>query len=524
VRSREWNDKIVGQHRATIRPLDVQEAFDLLVAGAERLSTYQCEAGLHGVIRVFRYHDVASGELPFAFIVNKNSLLFYIRKPGLRRINGGVKQLSTALRNVSENASGEITIRVSSSADAERLAGSIFHSPAADATKPVLPDKPQREVVMGMTKLTVPAARVRQGDLTLYATSISVRDLLAEGFYSVETLDPDNADDSGFQRLLNVARARKLADYILKGQDSNDAFLPTSVFLATDKSMPFDEVTNTLSIDTQAVGAFSVVDGQHRLEGLRIAAEKDPRVHDFQLPVNIAVGLPKIAQMCHFLIVNTTQKSVDKSVEQRLIARLTAAIDVEDVPTLPKWILRAVERGEVDKAVRYADFLNETEDSPWFGKIKMANTESDTGTINQRSFVKAIVKYVLTANNPLTAIRDFDKEKKIFLNYWKAIKELLDDGDAAVLYKYNGVELFCKFSIPFFMKLQDKGSFTVRTMTDLLRECFENVEGEYAGVGHPEWWASGSSASFLNAGAINQVSQELSRALHKVSMGGRIEL
>ena len=524
MRSPNWSDRIVERHRATIRPSEVQEAFDSLVANSEQLSGYQCEAGLHGVIRTFRYHDVASGEQPFAFIVNKNSLLFYIRKPGLRRINGGIQRLSAALRNVSENASGEITIRVSSRADAERLAGYIFQTPRADAITPVLPDKLTKKVETGMTKLTVPAARVRQGDLTLYATSISVRDLLADGFYSVETLDPDNANDSGYQRLLNVARARKLADYILKGQDSNDAFLPTSVFLATDKSLPFDDGTNTLRIDTQTVGAFSVVDGQHRLEGLRMAAEKDSRVHDFQLPVNIAVSLPKIAQMCHFLIVNTTQKSVDKSVEQRLIARLTAAIDVEDVPTLPKWILRAVERGEVDKAVRYADFLNETEDSPWYGKIKMANTESDAGTINQRSFVKAIVKYVLTANNPLTAIRDFDKEKKIFLNYWKAIKDLLDDGEAAVLYKYNGVELFCKFSIPFFMKLQDKGSFTVKTMTDILRKCFENVEGEYAGVGHPEWWASGSSASFLNAGAINQVSQELARALHKVSMRDEIEL
>ena len=41
-----------------------------------------------------------------------------------------------------------------------------------------------------------------------------------------------------------------------------------------------------------------------------MAAEKDSRVFNFEIPVNIAVGLPKIAQMCHFLIVDTTQKSV----------------------------------------------------------------------------------------------------------------------------------------------------------------------------------------------------------------------
>jgi len=228
--------------------------------------------------------------------------------------------------------------------------------------------------------------------------------------------------------------------------------------------------------------------------------------------------------MCHFLIVNTTQKSVDKSVEQRIISRLTDALNVEDLPSLPKWILNTVQKGEVERAVRFVDFLNTTTDSPWYKKIQMANDDSPGTSINQRSFVKAIVKYLLTANNPLPVFNDFDKEKKIFLNYWKAIAAILDDENAAVLYKYNGVELFCKFSIPFFVKLQDKGSFTVQTMEKLLRDCFENVEGEYGGVGHPEWWASGGKASYMNAGAINVVSQEMSKALHKASMNTSIEI
>lgn len=374
--------------------------------------------------------------------------------------------------------------------------------------------------------ITIAASKVRQGALILYTTSMKVSDLVSEGFYSVETLDPDNLNDKGYQRLLNKARAKKLADYIVKGQDSQDAFLPTSVFLATDRSIEFDGSTNTIAIDIGKVGPFSVVDGQHRLEGLKMAAEKDSRVLQFEVPVNIAINLPKIAQMCHFLIVNTTQKSVDKSVEQRIIARLSDALDIEDdLPSLPKWIFNTVERGEVEKAVKYADYLNENPESPWHGKIKMANSDSDETTVNQRTFVKAIVKYVLTANNPLSAIvKDFEKEKKIFLNYWKAIAAVLDDGNAAVLYKYNGVELFCKFSIPFFIKLQDRGSFTASTMESLLRSCFDNVEGEYAGVGHPDWWAKGGKSSFLNAGAINVVSQEMAKALHKSSAGGAIEI
>jgi DGQHR domain-containing protein len=369
-----------------------------------------------------------------------------------------------------------------------------------------------------MALIKLPAARVRQGALVLYATAMKVKDLVAENFYSVETLDPDDADAKGYQRVLNTSRAKKLADYIVKGQDSHDAFLPTSVFLATDKTLAFDETSNTIEIDTAVVGPFSVVDGQHRLEGLKMAAQKDPRVLDFETPVNIAVNLQKIAQMCHFLIVNTTQKSVDKAVEQRIIARLSEALNVEDLPSLPKWILKTVERGQTDKAVKLVDYLNNTDGSPWKGKILMANTETEGATVNQRSFVKAVERYVITANNPLETFNDFDREKKIFLNYWKAVVSRLDDGSSTTLFKYNGVELFCKFSIPFFGKLFDRGSFTVPTMETLLTSCFKNVEGDYAGVGHPEWWQKGATASFLNAGAINVVSQELSKALNRASM------
>jgi hypothetical protein len=46
----------------------------------------------------------------------------------------------------------------------------------------------------------------------LYTTSIKVSVLVQLGFYSVETLDPENSSDKGYQRLLNKARAKKLAD------------------------------------------------------------------------------------------------------------------------------------------------------------------------------------------------------------------------------------------------------------------------------------------------------------------------
>jgi len=233
-----------------------------------------------------------------------------------------------------------------------------------------------------MAKLiTRPAALVKQGDLILYTTSLTVADLLIDKFYNVETLDPENKNDKGYQRLLNKGRAKKLADYLLAGQETHDAFLPTSVFLATNRDIPFNAANNTIEIDVAAVGPFSVVDGQHRLEGLKMAAQKDPRLLTFEVPVNIGIKLPKIAQMCHFLIVNTTQKSVETGVEQRIIARLTEAVEFEDIPKLPKWIQNTVQKGEDQKALRFVDYLNSEEDSPWRGRIRMANDEDEVDPV-----------------------------------------------------------------------------------------------------------------------------------------------
>ncbi|MCW5200454.1 DGQHR domain-containing protein, partial [Desulfobulbus sp. F4] len=118
-------------------------------------------------------------------------------------------------------------------------------------------------------KISRPAAMVKQGNLILYATSFKVSDLLRPNFYNVETLDSDGISDKGYQRLLNKARAKKLAKYIVDGIETQDAFLPTSIFLATDKVIRFDKKTNTISFDINSIGPFSVVDGQHRIEGLK---------------------------------------------------------------------------------------------------------------------------------------------------------------------------------------------------------------------------------------------------------------
>ncbi|VVB85082.1 DNA-sulfur modification-associated [uncultured archaeon] len=365
-------------------------------------------------------------------------------------------------------------------------------------------------------KITRPASLVKQGNLTLYATSLKVSELLSPNFYTIDRLDPENSE-KGFQRVLNKARANKLAKYIVAGQENKDAFLPTSIFMATNKNIPFNPSNNTIEIDINEIGTLNVVDGQHRVEGLKMAAEKDPRVLEFEVPVNIAINLPEIAQMSHFLIVNTTQKSIDEGLAQKIRARLTTSIGLVDIPTLPKWISNLIERGDDLKALQFVVFLNKDKESPWLNKIRMANDDNSDGSINQKSFVKIIKKYVLVANNPIVDTEDEDRQHRIFLNYWKAITNIIGTDEPTVLFKYNGVELFCKFCVPFFSKMVNMPDYKVSTMQTLLDHVFDNVEGDAAGVGHTVFWVKGSTASGLNTTALHKINNEMVKALHIAS-------
>ncbi len=276
-----------------------------------------------------------------------------------------------------------------------------------------------------MSKITRPASLVRQGDLVLYTTSLKVADLLLPDFYNIERLDPNNGE--GYQRLLNVSRAKKLADYIVSGIETRDAFLPTSIFMATNKEIPFNPTNNTIEIDTGVICPFSIVDGQHRAEGLKMAALKDARVNEFEIPVNIAVKLPDLHQIAHFLIVNTTQKSVDSSVSQQIVARLSKSIDVEKIPTLPNWIARLVEKGEDVKALSLVVYLNETDGSPWKDRIYMANEETKKGQrVTQSTFADKIKQYYFVEDNPVYHL-DEQKQKAIFTTtgkHWQTSLEM----------------------------------------------------------------------------------------------------
>src|SRR5882672_846845 len=126
MKAEDWDEKLLDEHREHLQNPAARAAFDVLVTVASELPGYLCLPAWHGDIRDVRYIDAVSNEYPFAFIVNRHDLLFYVRKAGFARVRGGLLALQSRFAIAKENPSGEWTVRIGTPVDAASLSTLLF--------------------------------------------------------------------------------------------------------------------------------------------------------------------------------------------------------------------------------------------------------------------------------------------------------------------------------------------------------------------------------------------------------------
>lgn len=368
------------------------------------------------------------------------------------------------------------------------------------------------------------AVQVRQGNLTLYLTYVTPNDLFADNFYTVDTLESNTQD--GFQRILNEQRAARLSRHLTEAYVPGYAHLPTTVFLATSQSVSFDDLTNTIEFDKSLVCPFSVVDGQHRIEGLRRAIAKEEELRDFQLPVTIATDLDRTHQMYHFFIVNTTQVPVEPSMRQQITRRFTDMQGVAALPYMPYWLEHDIGLGRDARALRIVEELNRNVSSPLAERIQMANDPDSHNKIKQASIVNLFKTEVLTASNPIAVQEtDPDRQSRIMINYFQAVDGILVDGrdrNQTVVYKNNGLYFILGISKWIFNAIYSTTrDFTVTSLEDCLRSGLFGLDDRFRAVSDPDWWLPGPlGASGLNRSAANQYINAFQQALARSQNSG----
>ena len=251
-----------------------------------------------------------------------------------------------------------------------------------------------------------------------------------------------------------------------------------------------------------------------------MSAKREPSLLNFKLPATIAVSLDDTHQMYHFYIVNTTQRPVERALEQQITRRFTDMQSVQDLPYLPYWVEKRVSSGAEAQALKLAEFLNDHQESPLYKRIQMANDPiGGRNKIRQASLVTMLKDNVFSGTNPI-AIRESDPDKvhKIMLNYLRAVDGLFvdpDRRDQTIAFKTSGLFFFLTVSKWIFTEMYAGArNFTEEQIGTVFGSALERMD-DYYEIADPGWWLTGHGASSLNRANARLIADEFFQGLRR---------
>ena len=208
---------------------------------------------------------------------------------------------------------------------------------------------------------------------------------------------------SGIQRDLNNERLREIKEYC----SDPDATFPTSIILSIDTNrsgVSCEIKDDILRLDFEDYFG-SVIDGQHRLEGILMSDNADL----FELPIVFMLNPTVEDEAYVFSIINSTQRKVDPSL----------IYDLFDVmpSRSPKKTVHDIARA-----------FNGRYDSPFYNRLKMLGkktADQTDATLSQGTFAKRILKLITNnADEDARRIKRGEKlipdEKLIFREFFIA--------------------------------------------------------------------------------------------------------
>lgn len=251
--------------------------------------------------------------------------------------------------------------------------------------------------------IEVPFIEVIQHGKPMLLTALPAKVIGRISYASVRGKDQEQG---AVQRVLNERRISDIRDFTLGG-----GYYPNSIILNWVSGTPLRRSGDRIVVPIGQKLA-QLIDGQHRVAGLRAAVEENPEVGDMQIPVVIFEGLDTRFCADVFLAINTEQKPVPRSL----------VVDLYDVAS-EQLIDTAVAR-----ARDIATFLNEDRISPYYGDIKFPGEDRRKGGI-ALSTVTTALKGLVEEKGVFwqVGVREFELQKRIILNLFQALKDEYQD-------------------------------------------------------------------------------------------------
>ena len=326
---------------------------------------------------------------------------------------------------------------------------------------------------------SIPCLKVTQPIGDFYIASIDSALLCEITYFDVRRImDEEREFESylGVQRPVEKKRVADLKKYV-RGED---ACFPTSVIIAIPGDCAsYDEAKGVMTIQNKVnvqsgeepiyvKNIAKVLDGQHRIEGLR-----DYDSGDFKVNVSIFVDIDVATQAQIFSTVNLEQTKVNKSLVYDLFALAT-------------------HRSPQKTCHHIAVALDKSDGSPFYKRIKRLGVTTKNRfneTITQATFVESLLPYISldpkgdrntylkNKKPPLLGadelrnvifgnmfIAEMDPEiTDVLWNYFSAVAERWPKawsatGTGLILNKTNGFRALMRFLKPSYLKITSPGS------------------------------------------------------------------
>ena len=282
--------------------------------------------------------------------------------------------------------------------------------------------------------------------IDIYTFPFKIKDLITISYVAVRGRD---REAGAVQRVLNKKRIDSIKQYVLDG----NLFINTFILNWTDENTkPVFESNAKIPVLNASA---QLIDGQHRLEGIKEAAKINPDIYDKEVLVSMAMNLGTKDAAKIFININSEQKPVPRS----LIYDLYGVTD-ED------------KNYAITRAGDIAKELNENIESPYYNFVKFPGMAKSRGKIDLSTIVNSLKKDVDTdgkfyANN----IRDLNNQSQIVINYFSALRYFWEEenlwvnSSQNVFFKASGFVAAMEFFFEeIFMKCVNLKSFTKETI------------------------------------------------------------
>ena len=280
--------------------------------------------------------------------------------------------------------------------------------------------------------------RTEFSGIPVHTFPMKVKDVINISYVAVRGRD---SEEGAVQRVLNKKRIESIKDFILAGNMFFNSFILNWTNEENKPKLAETEISIPLVLSSA-----QMIDGQHRLAGLKAAIGENSSIADKEILVSLCIGLTTKKAATIFLNINSEQRPVPKSLIYDLFGEVET--DADHV---------------INRANDIAHELNENKESPFYKRIKYPGTPRGVGVIDLSTVVAALKKH-LAAEGIFAQVNlySLNYQKLAILNYFRAIKSF-----------YEEERIWdSKIKNPFFKSSGFNGALDYLTST-LLMKCAE---------------------------------------------------